>query len=67
MFAVVRVLRAVPEYGLKGGEEGTIVDVLDDPERAYLVDFSGGSADPSEPGVPVFALGADLIGPVRRA
>lgn len=42
-FDVVRVRQAVPDHGLAGGEQGTIVDVLDDPERAYLVDFSGGS------------------------
>lgn len=60
-FDVVRVRQAVPDHGLTGGEEGTIVDVLDDPERAYLVDFSGGSAVPATPGLPVAALAADQI------
>lgn len=45
LFDVVRVREAVPEHHLAGGEEGTIVEVLDRPERAYLVDFSGGSAE----------------------
>lgn len=70
LFQVVRVLRAVPEYGLAGGEEGTVVEILDDPDRAYLVDFSGGSGDRWESGLPVYPLTADLIIPaskVRRA
>jgi hypothetical protein len=58
---VVRVRRAVPEYGLEGGEEGTIVEIFDRPDRVYLVDFSGGSGDPSEADVPVYALSADQI------
>jgi hypothetical protein len=60
-FDVVRVRRAVPEHGLAGGEEGTIVDVLDDPERAYLVDFSGSTADPAAPDLPLATLAADQI------
>jgi len=60
-FDVVRVRRAVPDHGLAGGEEGTIVEVLDDPERAYLVDFSGGSADPAAPDLPLATLTADQI------
>jgi Domain of unknown function (DUF4926) len=58
---IVRVRRAVPEHGLEGGEEGTIVAIFDRPDRAYLVDFSGGSGDPSEADVPVYALSADQI------
>lgn len=60
-FDVVRVRQAVPDHGLAGGEQGTIVDVLDDPERAYLVDFSGGSADPAAPDLPVVVLTAEQI------
>lgn len=66
-FDVVRVRQAVPDHGLVGGEEGTIVEILDDPERAYLVDFSGGSADPAAPDLPVATLAADQITLVRKS
>ena len=66
LFDVVRVLRAVPEYGLAGGEEGTVVEILDDPNRAYLVDFSSGSADRSASELPVYPLSAELIMPVSK-
>jgi Domain of unknown function (DUF4926) len=61
LFDVVRVSRAVPEHHLAGGEEGTIVEILDRPARAYLVDFSGGSADAADPALPVVALTADQL------
>jgi hypothetical protein len=65
LFDVVRVRYPVPECGLEGGEEGTIVEILDHPSRAYLVDFSGGSADPASTDLPVFPLTADQIAVVR--
>lgn len=61
LFDVVRVRQAVPEHDLAGGEEGTIVEILDKPAPAYLVDFSGGSADPADPDLPVVALTADQL------
>ena len=61
LFDVVRVRAPVPEHELAGGEEGTIVEILDRPERAYLVDFSGGSADAADPGLPVVALTSDQL------
>jgi Domain of unknown function (DUF4926) len=64
---VVRVRKPLPKCGLAGGEEGTIVEIVDHPRRAYLVDFSGGSADPAEAGVPVFSLTADQIVLVWKA
>ena len=64
---VVRARHAVPTWGLAGGEEGTIVEIVDQPTRAYLVDFSGGSADPGEKDVPVFPLTADQIALVWKA
>jgi hypothetical protein len=64
LFDVVRVRHAVPEHGLAGGEEGTIVEILDRPIPAYLVDFSGGSADPADPDLPVVALTVDQLTPV---
>jgi Domain of unknown function (DUF4926) len=61
LFDVVRVREAVPEHRLAGGEEGTIVEILARPERAYLVDFSGASGDPADPDLPVVALTADQL------
>ncbi len=61
LFDVVRVRQAVPEHRVVGGKEGTIVEILDQPERAYLVDFSGGSADPADPELPVVAITADQL------
>jgi hypothetical protein len=61
LFDVVRVRAAVPKHQLAGGEEGTIVEILDRPERAYLVDFSGGGAAAADPGLPVVALAADQL------
>jgi hypothetical protein len=65
-FDVVRVRRAVPDCGLKGGEEGTIVEILEPAGPTYLVDFSGGSSDPAEPDLPVHALGAEQLVLVSR-
>ena len=42
------VRHPLPDCGLAGGEGGTIVEIVDQPDRAYLVDFSGGSADPTQ-------------------
>jgi hypothetical protein len=56
----------VPEYGLEGGEEGTIVEILRHPSPAYLVDLSGGRADPAGTDVPVFPLSAEQIAVVRK-
>jgi Domain of unknown function (DUF4926) len=64
LFDVVRVRQAVPEHHLAGGEEGTIVEILAQPVPAYLVDFSGGSADPADQALPVVALTADQLTPV---
>ena len=61
VFDVVQVRQPVPEHDLAGGEEGTIVEILDRPVPAYLVDFSGGSADAAEPALPVVALTADQL------
>lgn len=64
---VVRVRHPLPECGLAGGEEGTIVEILDHPDRAFLVDFSGGGADPAAADLPVFSLTADQIDLVWKA
>lgn len=66
LFEVVRVRQAVPEHRLAGGEEGTVIEILDRDERAYLVDFSGGSADPTDPDLPVVALTADQLTAARK-
>ncbi len=53
--------RLCRNHRLAGGEEGTIVEILDRPARAYLIDFSGASADPADPGLPVVALTAEQL------
>jgi hypothetical protein len=65
LFDVVRVRRPVPEYGIKAGDQGTVVEVFTNPE-GYLVDFS------YEPGyddhkLPVYSLTADQLEVVRQA
>jgi hypothetical protein len=66
MWASARVFRQVlPRY--VPPRQGTIVEILDRPERAYLVDFSGGSADPAAPNLPVFHLTANQIALIWRA
>lgn len=64
LFDVVRVRQALPELGIRRGDEGTIVEVLKVPE-GYLVDFS------YEPGyeahaLPVYGLTAEQIEVVQR-
>ena len=36
---VVEVIEDLPEYGVKRGELGTVVEVLDDPSEAYILEF----------------------------
>jgi Domain of unknown function (DUF4926) len=67
LFDVVLVGRAMPEHRLTGGEQGTIVEILDQPVCAYLVDFSGASGDPADPALPVIALTADQLALVLPA
>ena len=67
LFDVVRVRHAVPDCGLQGGEQGTIIEILDRPQRGYLVDFSGGSADPASAKLPVFSLAAAQIDRIWRS
>ncbi len=40
LLQVVRTRRAVPEYGLQEGEVGTVVELFDAEEPAYLVEFA---------------------------
>lgn len=37
---IVKTSKAFPEYKLKKGEEGTILDVYDKPVEGYFVEFS---------------------------
>jgi len=36
---VVELVEDLPEYGLKRGERGTVVEVFDEPEEAYMLEF----------------------------
>ncbi len=40
LLQVVRTRRAVPECGLRKGEIGTVVELFDAEEPAYLVEFA---------------------------
>jgi hypothetical protein len=41
LFEVVAVAHDLPEYGLKAGAEGTVIEVYEQPEPAYEVEFAG--------------------------
>ena len=45
LFQVVALREAHPERGLAKDQEGTIVEVVERPETAYVVDFTGGTDD----------------------
>ena len=36
---VVEVLEDLPQFGVKRGERGAVVEVFDEPEEAYMVEF----------------------------
>lgn len=36
---VVQLVDDLPQYGVKRGERGVVVEVLDDPEEAYILEF----------------------------
>ena len=36
---IVELKEDLPEFGVKRGERGTVVEVLDDPEEAYILEF----------------------------
>ena len=42
---VVKLLAAAPDYGLEAGETGTIVEEIDRPGEAHLVEFSDRSGE----------------------
>ncbi len=43
---VVKIKKDYPVYGISKGDRGTILEVFDKPEKAYLVEFAedGGEA-----------------------
>lgn len=43
LFDVVRLTSDLPEDGLRAGAEGTIVEVYEQPEAAYEVEFTDGT------------------------
>jgi len=40
---IVEVVEDLPEYGVKRGEQGVVVEVFDEPEEGYILEF----VDPS--------------------
>jgi hypothetical protein len=36
---IVELAEDLPEYGVKRGEHGAVVEVFDSPEEAYIVEF----------------------------
>ena len=36
---IVELTEDLPEFGLHQGEQGTVVEVFDDPEEAYILEF----------------------------
>jgi tetratricopeptide (TPR) repeat protein len=45
---VVELLEDLPDYGLKKGERGTVVEVFDNPEEAYMIEFTDESGTESK-------------------
>jgi uncharacterized protein DUF4926 len=40
---IVELVEDLPEYGVKRGEQGVVVEVLDEPDEGYILEF----VDPS--------------------
>lgn len=36
---IVELTEDLPEFGVRRGERGAVVEVLDDPEEAYILEF----------------------------
>jgi hypothetical protein len=36
---VVEILEDLPEFGVRRGERGAVVEVFDEPEEAYIIEF----------------------------
>lgn len=36
---IVELTEDLPEYGLRKGARGTVVEVFDNPEEAYMIEF----------------------------
>ena len=36
---IVELIEDLPEFGLRRGERGTVVEVFDNPEEAYVLEF----------------------------
>ena len=59
LFDVVALVHDLPEYGLKAGAEGTIIEIYERPEPAYEVEFS----DDDGATIATVALPADRLVP----
>ena len=45
---IVEVVEDLPEYGVKRGEQGVVVEVLDNPEEGYILEFGDPSGTSSK-------------------
>ena len=45
---IVELTEDLPEYGLRRGAQGTVVEVFDEPEEAYMVEFLEDSGETSK-------------------
>jgi len=45
---IVELTEDLPEFGLRRGERGTVVETFDDPEEAYVLEFVDGSGSASK-------------------
>lgn len=45
---IVELVEDMPEYGVKRGEQGVVVEVLDDPDEGYILEFGDPSGTASK-------------------
>ena len=45
---IVELTEDLPEYGLRRGAQGTVVEVFDQPEEAYMIEFLENSGESSK-------------------
>jgi hypothetical protein len=45
---VVELTEDLPEYGLRRGAQGTVVEAFDQPEEAYMIEFLEDSGETSK-------------------
>src|SRR5436190_2201438 len=45
---IVELVEGLPEYGVKRGDQGVVVEAFDDPEEGYIVEFGDPSGTSSK-------------------